>query len=90
MAILICDTNSITLSEVIFLDFSKKNIEIPAIRARIIDENILSTENINQRMIQRKLAFAIVCPICTSRLTTIKFHKIDAEIAIKNPASKAF
>lgn len=62
-AILICETNSIIESDVIFLDFSKKKMEIHAIIARRIHEIILSTENIRPRIIHRKLAFAMVCPI---------------------------
>jgi hypothetical protein len=47
-------------SLVIFFVFSKKYTHIPAIMANIIHEIFVLSSNINQTMIHKKLAFAIV------------------------------
>jgi predicted amino acid-binding ACT domain protein len=67
----ICERYSMIESLVIFLVFSKKYTQIAAIIANKIADISLDTSNINQTMIHKKLAFAIVCQICTSLLITM-------------------
>lgn len=86
----IWDIYSMIESLVIFFVFSNKYIHIAAISEKTIAEIFPDTSSINQTIIPKKLAFAIVCQIWTSLLITMKFQIIALEIAINIQAISAY
>jgi hypothetical protein len=77
-------------SLVIFFVFSNRYIHSAATIENNIAERFQEIPIISHTTIHKKLAFAIVCPICTSLLITIKFQIIALDIEMNIQAISAY